>query len=196
MARAVAPDYTDGLVVTACLANGRPGAAEFLARRGAELDIEGAAGVGDLAAVKRCLGEDAARGKPSQRQLQRAFKWACGYGRTEVVEFLLAKGLSVQDQSDGETPLHHASHGGHPDIVKLLLARGADVNAIDKSYEATPLGWAMYGYLHPSPEATSSRPHEVVELLVGAGAAIEPEWLAEEKVRGDARMRAALSRPK
>jgi len=191
IARAVAPDYTDGLVVTACLANGRPGAAEFLARRGAELDIEGAAGVGDLAAVKRCLGEDAPR-KPSQRQLQRAFNWACGYGRTEVVEFLLTKGMSVRDAESGDTPLHHASHGGHPDIVKLLLARGAEVNAIDKSYEATPLGWAMYGYLHPSPEATRARHHEVVELLVGAGAVIETEWLADEKVRMDARMRVAL----
>ena len=193
MARAVAPDYTDGLVVTACLANGRPGAAEFLARHGAELDIEGAAGVGDLAAVKRCLGDDAPRGEPTARQLQRAFNWACGYGRTEVVEFLLSKGMSVRDAESGDTPLHHASHGGHPDIVKLLLARGAEVNAIDKSYEATPLGWAMYGYLHPSPEAKRARHYEVVELLVGAGAEIEREWLDDDKVRMDARMSAALT---
>lgn len=193
--RAVAPDYTDGLVVTACLANGRPGAAEFLARRGAELDIEGAAGVGDLAAVKRVVGDDSPRGKPRQKQLQRAFGWACGYGRSEVFEFLLTKGLSVGAGESGETPLHHAAHGGHPDIVKLLLARGADVNVIDASYEATPLGWAMYGYLHPSPEAKRARHQEVVELLVGAGAWIEKEWLDYEKVRGDARMRAALSAP-
>ena len=193
IARAVAPDYTDGLVVTACLANGRPGGAEFLARRGAELDIEGAAGVGDLAAVKRCLADDAPRGKPSQKQMRRAFGWACGYGRTEVVEFLLTKGMSVRDAEAGDTPLHHASHGGHADIVKLLLARGAEVNAIDESHEATPLGWAMYGYLHPSPEATRARPQEVVELLVGAGAKIETEWLADEKVRRDARMRVALA---
>jgi hypothetical protein len=192
IARAVAPDYTDGLVVTACLANGRPGAAEFLARRGAELDIEGAAGVGDLAAVKRCLADDAPRGKPSQKQLQRALGWACGYGRTEVVEFLLTKGLSARATESGETPLHHAAHGGHPEIVKLLLARGAEVNAVDESYEATPLGWALYGYLHPSPEANGAQPHEVVEMLVGAGAGIEAEWLEDEKVRGDERMSAAL----
>lgn len=196
IARAVAPDYTDGLVVTACLANGRPGAAEFLAQRGAELDIEGAAGVGDLAAVKRCLAEDAPRGQPSQKQLRRAFGWACAYGRTEVVELLLTKGLSVHDAESGETPLHHAAYGGHPDIVKLLLARGADVNAIDETYEATPLGWAMHGYLHPSPEAERARPQEVVELLVRAGAKVAAEWLEDEKVRGDDHMRIALSRSK
>jgi ankyrin repeat protein len=195
IARAVAPDYTDGLVVSACLANGRPGAAEFLARRGAELDIEGAAGVGDLAAVQRCLADDAPRGKPSEKQLQRAFGWACGYGRADVVEFLLTRGLSARGRESGETPLHHAAHGGHPDIVKLLLARGAEVNAIEESYEATPLGWAMYGYLHPSPEATEAKHHEVVEMLVGAGAGIEAEWLEDEKVRGDERMSAALRAP-
>jgi ankyrin repeat protein len=101
--------------------------------------------------------------------------------------------MCVRDAESGDTPLHHASHGGHPDIVKLLLARGADVNAIEKSYEATPLGWAMYGYLHPSPEAKRARHHEVVEQLVGAGAKIETEWLEDAKVRGDERMRAALA---
>ncbi len=193
IARAVAPDYTHGLVVSACLANGRPGAAEFLARRGAELDIEGAAGVGDLAAVRRCLADGAPRGKPTPKQLQRAFNWACGYGRTNSVEFLLTQGISVRDGGEGETALHHAAYGGHPDVVRLLLARGADVNVKDTSYDATPLGWAIYGFSHPSPDATGTRPHEVVALLVAAGAVVEPEWLHEDKVRGDARMRAALS---
>jgi hypothetical protein len=52
----------------------------------------------------------------------------------------------------------------------------------------------MYGYLHPSPEATEAKHHEVVEMLVGAGAGIAAEWLEEARVRGDERMRAALSR--
>jgi len=193
IARAVAPDYTDGLVVSACLANGRPGAAEFLARRGAELDIEGAAGVGDLDQVKRCLGDDAPRGKPTKKQMHRAFNWACGYGRTKMVEFLLRNGISVCDGEEGETALDHAAYGGHAGVVRLLLARGADVNIKDTSYEATPLGWAIYGFTHPSPDATRARPHEVVELLVGAGAAVEPEWLDDDKVRGNAQMLAALT---
>jgi len=49
---AVAPDYTRGSLVNACLANGRPNAAEFLGRRGARLDLDGAAGVGRLDVVK------------------------------------------------------------------------------------------------------------------------------------------------
>ncbi len=193
MAVAVAPDYTDGLVVNACLANGRPGAAEFLAKRGAELDVEGAAGVGDLDQVKRCLSADAPRGKPTKKQMQRALNWACGYGRANVAEFLLSEGISVRDGEEGETALHHAAYGGHPDVVRLLLARGADVNVKDTSYEATPLGWAIYGFAHPSADATRARHHEVVELLRAAGAVVEPEWFDDDKVRRDPRMLAALT---
>jgi hypothetical protein len=50
---AVAPDYTDGLVVNACIANGRPKAATYLAARGARLNFEGAAAVGRLDVVQR-----------------------------------------------------------------------------------------------------------------------------------------------
>lgn len=190
MARAVAPDYTDGLIVNACLANGRPGAAEFLAKRGAELNLEGAAGVGDLEVVRRSLH---GAGQPTPKQLQRAFNWACGYGRMNVAAFLLDQGIDLQDESEGETALHHAAYGGHADIVLLLLARGATVDAIDMHYQGTPLDWALYGFSHPSPEAIEARPNEVVERLIAAGAKVEAEWLGDETVRNDARMQAILT---
>jgi hypothetical protein len=40
--------------------------------------------------------------------------------------------------------------------------------------------------------ATRDRYYEVVALLAAAGARVKPEWLADEKVRGDAGMLAAL----
>ena len=33
---------------------------------------------------------------------------------------------------DHNTPLHRAAAGGHTDIVKILIEKGADVNAKDK----------------------------------------------------------------
>jgi len=70
-------------LVVACLANGRPGAAEFLAARGARLDLAGAAGIGRLDVVKQ-LFDDA-----TAEQRKEGFLYACGYGRNDVAEFLL-----------------------------------------------------------------------------------------------------------
>ena len=46
-------------LVTACLANGRLPAAEFLAQHGAKLDLEAAAGLGDLEKVETLFDEPA-----------------------------------------------------------------------------------------------------------------------------------------
>ena len=43
---------------------------------------------------------------------------------------------------NGETPLHDAAYGGQKEIVELLIAEGADVNAKDRGGE-TPLDGAI-----------------------------------------------------
>jgi hypothetical protein len=179
-------------IVNGCLANGRPGAAEFLAGRGARLDLEGAAGVGRLDAV-RSFFEESGRLKPEATpfQMKSGFQWACQYGRTSVVELLLQRGIEPGEMHRGQTGLHWAAYGGHPDIIKLLLEQNAPVNLKDETWQNTPLGWALHGYTHP-PETGSDHYHEVVARLAAAGATTKPEWMANEKIRADDRMLAAL----
>ena len=43
----------------------------------------------------------------------------------------------------GATALHVAALQGHRAVVELLLASGAEVNARDDEYGATPAGWAI-----------------------------------------------------
>ncbi|MGA3047224.1 MAG: ankyrin repeat domain-containing protein [Terracidiphilus sp.] len=43
----------------------------------------------------------------------------------------------------GATPLHHAAFGGHRQLAQLLVQLGADINAIDEEFGATPAGWAI-----------------------------------------------------
>ncbi len=189
---AVAPDYTRGSVVNACLANGRPNAAEFLAGRGARLDLDGAAGVGRLDVVTSFFNEDGSlKAHATKEQMETGFTWACGCGRTNVVEFLLEMGVNVNAMPHGETGLHCAAYGGQLNIVKLLLERRSAPDIKDKTYDATPLGWALYGWANP-PETRDGRYYEVVALLVAAGATVEPECLADEKVCSDPNMLAAL----
>ena len=89
-----------GSAVNGCLHNGRGEAAEFFANRGARLDLEGAAGVGRLDVVKSFFNEDGSLKPPATpAQLKDGFAWACEFGRTSVVDFLLQKGLEVDASS-------------------------------------------------------------------------------------------------
>jgi ankyrin repeat protein len=50
--------------------------------------------------------------------------------------------VNVKDKT-GATALHYATFGGHRDLVDVLLESGADINAADSAYGATPAGWAI-----------------------------------------------------
>src|SRR6185436_8911842 len=154
-------------------------AAVFLAKRGARLDLEGAAGTGCVDVVARYIGEDGKlkRGA-TKKQLAFGFVWACEYGRTSVVRFLLKRGFKADgDFPHGETGLHWASYGGHAEIVKLLLKANAPVNVKDQRHEGTPLCWALYGWMHPAPEFRHPRYYDVVKQLIRAGAIVDRKWI-------------------
>jgi ankyrin repeat protein len=175
--------------VNACLRNGRGAAAEFLAGKGARLDVEGAAGVGALDRVKEFFAEDGGLKAPATaQQLADGFGWACEFGRMHVVAFLLQHGVRADTttRADGATPLHWAALGGRVEIVGLLLARGADVNARETSYGGMPVGWALHGFGDGRETHDEERYYEVVDVLVAAGASIG------SLVSHDRRMMAAL----
>src|SRR5262249_38323890 len=113
-----------GSAVNGCLHNGRGEAAEFFANHGAKLDLEAAAGVGRLDIVRSFLNDDRTPKPPATtEQMKDGFAWACEFGRTSVVEFLLKQGIEidVRLRHNGQTGLHWAALGGHADTVKLLL---------------------------------------------------------------------------
>jgi hypothetical protein len=188
--------------VNGCLANGRPEAAEFLARRGARLDLEAAGGVGRLEVVKAFFDTNGAlKDNATEAQMRSAFKWACQYGRTAVVEFLLQRGLDASEIHRGECALHCAAYGGHADIIRLLLKGRPPVDVKDKTFDATPLGWGLHGWNESAPGLKREGYYEVVTLLVAAGATVYPKWLGEgeggspiaRKILDDPRMLAALN---
>jgi ankyrin repeat protein len=184
-------------LVNGCLANGRADAAEYLAGRGAPLDLEGAAGVGRLDRVKSFFNSDASRkSTATSAQMKDSFTWACEYGRTDVVEYLLDRGIDVGElfpRPHGQTGLHWAAHGGHVDTVKALLRRRAPVDFKDKRFGGTPLDWALHGWNERKTDAAANHSYpDVVALLVAAGAFVEPAWLSDENVRAYPRMLSAL----
>jgi tetratricopeptide (TPR) repeat protein len=63
-----------------------------------------------------------------------------------------------------KTPLHWAVQEAHKDVVELLLAKGAEVNAVD-SFGFTPLYWAQYALKSTDP-AASPRSKDTIKDLI------------------------------
>jgi ankyrin repeat protein len=100
-------------------------------------------------------------------------------GDAVVLETMLACGFdpNVKDH-DGVTALHRAAMAGRAEAVRVLLAYGASVNALDGMFSATPLVWAAEGWSHgssqPGVDYLSAARH-----LIAGGSSLE--WIPPEK---------------
>jgi ankyrin repeat protein len=178
----------DGLLVRGCLANGQPEAAEYLANRGAPLDLEGAAGLGRVEDVTRLMA------RASRKDITAAFALACAYGRAQVIDYFVAQGginvgMELRSHGDGHTGLHTAAFHGQLEAVKVLVKHGADIHAIDKTWKTPPLTWALTGWQR---SGHRGQYHEVVAQLVAAGAPVTAEIIEWDRVQRDPDMLAAL----
>ncbi|PWT97037.1 MAG: hypothetical protein C5B52_14535 [Bacteroidetes bacterium] len=169
---AIGKEYTEGLLIVACLRNGRGESAKYLSTKGATLDLEGACGVGILEEVKKYF---TAEGKLIDEKLRSKYEsgyaWACGYGYLEIVKFCLKHGIAIDMIAEGMTGLHWAVVGARIDIIEYLLAQNAPLE-IKNEYGGTVLGQALWSaYNSPSPGYPL-----IIQMLLNAGAIVEPGW--------------------
>ncbi|MCK4816745.1 ankyrin repeat domain-containing protein, partial [bacterium] len=85
---------------------------------------------------------------------------AAAVGDANMVRSLIEKGVGVDTREDSmfKTALHRAAISGYKDVVEILLAKGADIDARD-SYAASALHYvAREGH------------NEIAELLIAKGA--------------------------
>lgn len=61
--------------------------------------------------------------------------------------------------------MHQALYSGSLETVRLLVDAGANLNATDKTYNGTPLGWAMYLQTEENDEATKKKFKEIENYL-------------------------------
>jgi ankyrin repeat protein len=120
-------------------------------------------------------------------------------GNAAVLETMLACGFDPETKDkDSVTPLHRAAMGGHADAVRVLLQYGANVNATDDMFSATPLVWAVEG--RRTSKHTGADHVEVARLLIAAGSPLgwtPPEGAPspEGTLEGLAELRRAAERP-
>ena len=97
-------------------------------------------------------------GKTSKELI--ALSNAARTGNIAEVKKHLAAGADVNAKDkDGGTPLHQAARNGHKEVADLLIAKGANVNAVGDLFGGTPLHAAAFG-----------DHKEIVELLIAKGA--------------------------
>ena len=120
---------------------------------------------------------------------------AAAKGNIEAVKQYLDGGgdVNAKDDFDGRTPLHYAVQLGHKEIVELLIANDADVNAKNKYGETPLLSAATKGIAElliakgadvnakdgngrtPLHHAAWGGHKEIAELLIAAGADVNPK---------------------
>ncbi len=102
---------------------------------------------------------------------------AAGHQGTDSVALMLDLGFSAAARDDlGETALHTAAYEGQAQTVRLLIDRGADIDARDGRFDSTPLAFATVG----SGERPNSHGDwaETVRLLLDAGAGRDEVWIS------------------
>jgi uncharacterized protein len=165
-------------------------------------DIYEAIAAGDLERVRELVAGDAALAAARDGQGLSAVTQAAYHGQADIVDTLLAAEpeLDVFEAAtvgrtehvreliehepdlvsgfspDGFTPLHLAAFFGHVEIARLLIAGGADPEAVARN----PMR------VKPLHSAAATRQLEIARLLVGAGADVN-----EQQERGFTPLHAA-----
>lgn len=112
---------------------------------------------------------------------------AAYFGDAELVDRLLAMGWPVDEPDNANasgsrtaTPLECAAFAGHVEIVRTLIAHGADLAHYDPHYQGTPFTYACYG----SEANPGGRQVECVRLLLEAGCPLpDSPYTASDEAR-------------
>lgn len=147
-------DLTPDDALDASLTNHSPRAAEKMIELGAKADVLAAAALGRMDQLRdffdrngRLLARPRRHDKemPERDAIGLALLYAYVRGEREAVDFLLEKdgNWNVIGVNNG-TALHRAAWAGDLEMVKRLVAKGADISNRDNPFNSTPLSWAQH----------------------------------------------------
>jgi ankyrin repeat protein len=99
---------------------------------------------------------------------------------TAAVRLLLELGFSASARNDfGETALHSAAGAGRADLVRLLLAHGAQIDARESNWNSTPLTAATVGSGEHTRHSPGADWIATIRTLLDAGAARDGAWIPD-----------------
>ncbi len=98
---------------------------------------------GDRARAERLLDDDPTLRERAIARRPDQLVRAAEKNSLEAVALLIDLGFDV-NAVNRTAPLHEAAMRGNLEIIRLLIEHGADPNTRDRSYDATPAGWAEH----------------------------------------------------
>jgi ankyrin repeat protein len=176
----------------AAVRRGRTDVAELLLRHGARNDVEeidrflGACSRADRAEADELLARHPGLVDRLSEEDRAVIVDTAEIGSPAAVRLMVDLGfpIDVQRGMDGATALHASAYGGRTDVVRLLIAGGADLERRDLQWHSTPLCWATVG----SGERPGVEPDAdwvaTVQTLLDAGASAG-DALVESKPPSD-----------
>lgn len=160
--------------------------AELMARSPATLQLSVAGAAGDESAVRDLVARDP-RLLPSLSDEERGvLADSARDNDLRAVQVMLAAGWPVDVRGQHRaTPLHWAAWNGNAAMIHELLRHRAPVEIKGEEYDATPLGWAIYGSIHGWRRQTGDYAGTVEALIAAGGQAprLTPELEASAAVR-------------
>jgi ankyrin repeat protein len=152
-----ARDATGVSLLMHSLYRGRRDLAELIASKKKALDIFEAAALGRLDRLKECLRHDPSAINSRSKDGFTALHFACFFGQPGAARLLIESGAAVDSVAANPTqvmPLHSAASARNLEAARLLLERGAPVNARQQA------GWV------PIHAAAQNGDRPMVELLL------------------------------
>jgi ankyrin repeat protein len=108
---------------------------------------------------------------PAVKEMQGGGSGICP-GTPAMARVLLARGLdSNRPDWLGRTMLHECAANGHRGVAALFLKAGADINARELEFNATPLAMAVRSWCAEENPAQAENRRRMVEFLLERGAA-------------------------
>ena len=101
---------------------------------------------------------------------------ACSWKHDKIAKYLIEHGAHIPEHFCNLTMLHHACENGLPEVTKLLIARGANINAsVDYGHweDFTPLRFACEEFVDPNARRKESH-LETIKILIAHGTKIHP----------------------
>ena len=137
-----------------------------------ELAVAAACEIGDETMVRTLLNTQPVEANRLSPRLRKRIVEAAEWCDTKAARLLLSSGWPVDPVGKhGGTALHFAAWHGNADLARAILTRLPPLEARDRDFNMTPLGWAFHGSLHGSNRDRGDYAG-TVEALLSAGAAL------------------------